>query len=63
MRLSEQAISDFQAIMSEEFNMKLSDDEANTKGIELLMTFKEIIKPIPINKEKCAIMDEHSGHN
>lgn len=63
MRLSEQAISDFQTIMNEEFSMELSVDEANAKGIELLSIFKDVIKPISINKEKCAIMDEHSDYN
>ena len=60
MKLSPQAISDYQAIMREEFGMELTEDEANTKGIELLTIFKDIIKPIPINKEKCDIINEHS---
>ena len=51
MQLSRKAIDDFKKIYFEEFKIKLSDEEANKKGIELLTFIKLIYKPIPTNVE------------
>jgi len=39
MKLSQQAITDFKAIYFQEYDILLSDEEANQKGIELLQFF------------------------
>lgn len=47
MRLSSKAIEDFKKIHFKKFNVRLTDDEANRLGIELLEFFRLIYKPIP----------------
>lgn len=48
MKLSIEAITDFKKIYLAEFGIKLTDDEANSKGLELLNFIKLIYKPIPV---------------
>lgn len=47
MQLSRKALDEFKTIYFKQFNKKLTDDEANRLGIELLEFFKLIYKPIP----------------
>lgn len=47
MQLSPKAISSFKRVYLEKFNEKLSDDEANKLGVELLEFFKLVYIPIP----------------
>jgi len=47
MQLSKQALDEFKKLYLDKFNVELSDDEANKKGIELLEFFKVLYKPIP----------------
>lgn len=47
MRLSKEAITKFKEIYLAEFNVTLSDDEANSKGLDLLNFVKLIARPIP----------------
>lgn len=47
MVLSKKAIKEFKVIYKKEFGKDISDEEANTKGLELLRFFKLIYKPIP----------------
>lgn len=49
MQLSQKAINDFKKIYFEDFKVKLTDEEANKKGLELLNFVKLIYKPIPIS--------------
>lgn len=51
MQLSKNAISDFKRIYFEEFKTKLTDEESNKKGVELLEFLKLIYKPIPLNNQ------------
>lgn len=51
MQLSRKAIDDFKRIYIEEFKVKLTDEEANKKGVELLEFIKLIYKPIPVSTE------------
>ena len=51
MQLSKRAIDDFKKIYFEEFKVKLTNEEANKKGVELLEFIKLIYKPIPISRE------------
>jgi len=50
MRLSLKAISEFQDIYFKKYEVELSNDEANKKGLELLEFFKTIYKKVP-NKD------------
>lgn len=52
MKLSEKAIHDFKKIYSEEFRVELSDEEANSKGVELLNFVNLIYQPIIITKNE-----------
>lgn len=47
MKLSDKAIKDFKRVYFNKFGVRLSDEEANEKGIELLEFFRLIYKPIP----------------
>jgi hypothetical protein len=47
MKLSNKAIEDFKKLYLKKHNIKLSDEEANRLGVELLQFIKEIYKPIP----------------
>ena len=47
MRLSMKAIADFKSIYRDYFDIELTDDEANIKGLELLALFQHICKKIP----------------
>lgn len=49
MQLSVRAIDNFKKIYFEEFKVRLTDEEANKKGVELLEFIKLIYKPIPIS--------------
>jgi hypothetical protein len=62
MQLSSQAISEFQKIMSDEFGVKLTVDQANVEGLELLSIFKDILQPIPTRRQKCDIIKGHSSN-
>lgn len=61
-RLSSKAISEFQRIMSEEFEMELTSEQANIEGLELLSIFKDILQPIPTRRQKCDIIKGHSSN-
>lgn len=50
MKLTQQAIKDFQEACLKDFGEKISDAEAEEMGIELLSLFKIIYKPIPKDK-------------
>ena len=47
MRLSEQAIKEFQAIYYRKFRQKLSDSEARDKARRFLALMDAIYRPIP----------------
>lgn len=47
MQLSTEAITNFQKIYLDRFGVKLSNDEANRKGLELMEFIAMIYKPIP----------------
>ena len=47
MKLSQKAIEDFKKIYFKKFGINLTDEEANTLGVELLEFFKLICKPVP----------------
>ncbi|MFZ5534609.1 MAG: hypothetical protein ACOY3M_00415 [Patescibacteria group bacterium] len=51
MRLSLKAISEFKQIYKNQFGVDLTEDEANTKGLELLGFFQYLSKPIPKENE------------
>jgi hypothetical protein len=51
MRLSTKAISEFKQIYKNQFGVELTDDETNTKGLELLKFFQVMSKPIPKENE------------
>lgn len=59
MQLSQKAIDDFKRIYLEEFKVRLTDEEANKKGVELLEFIKLIYKPIPILNEN----ETHQSNN
>jgi len=46
-RLSEHAISTLKEKYFEAYNIQLTDDEANEKGLDLLQFMKVIYRPIP----------------
>jgi hypothetical protein len=46
MRLTDKHISDFQKLYLEEYGVKLSEDEALERGIELIELVRTIYKPI-----------------
>lgn len=52
MQLSIKAITDFKKIYLKEFGVRLTDEEANTKGVELLEIIDLIYKPIHKDKDK-----------
>lgn len=47
MELNKKAIDSFKGIYFEEFRVKLTDEEANKRGLALLEFIKLIYKPIP----------------
>lgn len=47
MRLSKQAIKEFKDIYYKEFGEKISDEETQEMGANLLSLFKIIYRPIP----------------
>lgn len=51
MQLSKKAIEDFKKIYFAEFKVRLTDEEADMKGLKLLNFIKLIYKPIPISTE------------
>jgi len=51
MKLSKEAIEEFKKIYFNKFKVELSDEEANTKGIELMEFFKLLYKPLPKDLE------------
>lgn len=51
MQLSNKAIDDFKKIYFEEFRVKITDEQADAKGLKLLNFIKLIYKPIPISTE------------
>lgn len=51
MRLSKEAIEEFQEIWYEEFGGKISEEKAREKGESLISLFKIIYRPIPKPKE------------
>jgi hypothetical protein len=46
LRLSSQAIKDFQAAYFDEHHVHISDEEANRLGMKLLRLFRAIYRPI-----------------
>jgi len=52
MQLSIKAITDFKKIYLNEFGVRLTDEEANKKGVELLEIINLIYKPIPKDKKE-----------
>lgn len=48
LRLSPNAIKDFQKAYFDEYGVQISDSEANRLGLKLLHLFKAIYKPIPV---------------
>jgi len=54
MQLSKQAINEFKEIYFKTFGVKISDAEANQKGLQLLSYFKLFYKQMP-TKDKCLI--------
>lgn len=52
MKLSMKAIKEFKEIYRQQFNVELTDVEANSKGLELLEFFQNISKPIPKENEE-----------
>lgn len=46
-QLSDRAIATFKDVYFSEYGVKLADDDANTKGLELLQWMKVIYRPIP----------------
>ena len=47
MKLSSKAIENFKKIYFKMYGVHLNDNEANTRGVELLQFFKLVYKPIP----------------
>jgi len=47
MRLSKQAIREFKDIYHKEFGRKISDQEAQELGANLISLFKIIYRPVP----------------
>lgn len=47
MRLSKKAIKEFKGIYYKEFRRKISDQEAQEMGANLLSLFKIIYRPLP----------------
>jgi hypothetical protein len=52
MSLSEEAIKEFKEVYFREFGKKISDEEAQEIGQNLLSLFKIIYRTIPEDKEK-----------
>lgn len=52
MKLSQEAINEFKRIYFKKFNIDLTDEEANRLGIELLVFFKLLFKPVQSGLEK-----------
>ncbi len=50
--LSEKAIAEFQAIYKEVYGVELGYQEALSKAIRLLQTFRQIYKPIKKESQK-----------
>lgn len=48
-QLSQKAIDEFKEIYSQEYQVDLSDENANRLGIELLEFMELIYKPIPLD--------------
>lgn len=46
-KLSDKAIKEFIEVYLKEFDIRLSEEEANKLGVELLEFFKLIYRPIP----------------
>lgn len=55
MQLSQQAIRDFKKTYLKVKGKKLSNREANEKGLKLLNFFKLVYKPIPIKDKDLFI--------
>lgn len=51
MKLSQSAIDEFKQIYCKQYGVTLTDEEANSKGLELLQFMKIIYKPIPKQSE------------
>ena len=49
-RLSQKAIDDFKKVYFQHQGVKLTDDEANTKGLEVLEMVKIVFRDIPKNE-------------
>ena len=47
MQLSKNAVEDFKKLYFKKYKIKLSDEEANKKGLLLLHVFKAVYKPVP----------------
>ena len=55
MRLSKEAIKEFQEIWYEEFGERISEEKAQEMGENLISLFKIIYRPIPKEaRENCS---------
>jgi len=54
MRLSEEAIKEFKDIYYQEFRQRISDEEAQEMGANLLSLFEIIYRPAPEAKEQTS---------
>lgn len=61
--LSADAVRDFKKIYQKEYRIKLSDQEAQEKGLQLLNFFKLIYKPIPTNYKKLNTKGVNNKHD
>lgn len=55
MKLSNNAIQEFKEIYLKKFDVELSIEQANEKGLELLNLFKLIYKHIPVERKIPAM--------
>jgi len=53
-RLSDKAIKEFKKIYADVYGREISEDEAQSLGLELLTFFKLIYKPIPSDGTELA---------
>ena len=52
MKLSKEAVTEFQAMFEKKFGVKLSDEEAESKALAFLDLFNQIYEPVPKSKEQ-----------
>lgn len=57
MKLTQQAIKDFQKAYEEDFGEKISEAKAEEMGIELIELFRIIYRPIPNEENRQKTVD------